>query len=268
MSWNPDQYERFRNERARPFHDLLALVRPRPGMRVIDLGCGTGELTRLAHQQLGAHETLGIDASPEMLARSAEYAVDGLRFAQGDLRTAAVPGPWDLILSNAAIHWVEDHDALFARLREALAPEGQIAVQVPASFDHPSHAVAREVAAEEPFASALRHDRPDPGTLAPERYGVLLYRLGFGDLHVRLQVYLHPLESRESVVEWMKGSLLTHYEARLPAHLFPAFLARYRERLAAALPDERPFLYPFKRILIWGALAQARAPLQTATGMV
>ncbi len=58
--WNPEQYERFKTERAQPFHDLLALVEPRPGMRVVDLGCGTGELTRLMHEQLEAAETLGV----------------------------------------------------------------------------------------------------------------------------------------------------------------------------------------------------------------
>ena len=69
-AWDPAQYERFRAERARPFVDLLALVRPRPGMRVVDLGCGTGELTARLHRELAAGETLGIDRSEAMLARA------------------------------------------------------------------------------------------------------------------------------------------------------------------------------------------------------
>ena len=68
--WNPAQYERFRDERARPFFDLLDLVQPRPELRVVDLGCGTGELTRELHEQLSARETIGIDNSPAMLAKS------------------------------------------------------------------------------------------------------------------------------------------------------------------------------------------------------
>ena len=77
--WNPEQYGRFRDERARPFFDLLDLVQPRPGMRVVDLGCGTGELTRELHRRLAARETIGIDNSPAMLAKSAAFAGDGLR---------------------------------------------------------------------------------------------------------------------------------------------------------------------------------------------
>ena len=52
--WNPSQYDRFRDERSQPFFDVLGFVRPRPKMRVVDLGCGTGELTRALHHRLEA----------------------------------------------------------------------------------------------------------------------------------------------------------------------------------------------------------------------
>ena len=58
-AWQPDQYARFRAEREQPFHDLLALVRPVPGGRTVDLGCGTGMLTPLLHEHTGAAETVG-----------------------------------------------------------------------------------------------------------------------------------------------------------------------------------------------------------------
>ncbi len=117
--WNPEQYGRFRSERAQPFFDLLDLVQPRPGMRVVDLGCGTGELTHAMHRRLAARETLGIDSSPAMLARSAAFAGDGLSFQQGDLATFASDGEHDLVFSNAAIQWVPDHDRV-----EVFAPDG------------------------------------------------------------------------------------------------------------------------------------------------
>ena len=85
----------------------------------------------------------------------------------------------------------------------------------------------------------------------------MLDRLGFRQQHVRLQVYLHRLPSRADVVEWVRGSLLTDYEKRLPPELFTEFVERYRERLLPRLEDSSPFLYPFKRILVWGSLAEA-----------
>ena len=251
-TWNPDQYERFRDERSQPFFDLLALVAARPGMRAVDLGCGTGELTRTLHQRLGAAETLGLDSAPTMLQRAAPRAGDGLTFAPGDLAAFAPERPYDLVFSNAALQWLPDHPALLRRLTAAVAPDGgQLAFQVPANVDHPSHVTAAEVAAEEPFAAALGgHVRPLT-ILPPEDYARLLHGLGYRRQHVRLQVYTHLLADRAQVIEWVRGTFLTDYQRRLPPDLFATFLDRYRARLLPRLADEQPYLFPFNRILAW-----------------
>src|SRR5438093_1547907 len=248
-AWDPAQYERFREERGRPFLDLLALVRPRPGMRVVDLGCGPGDLTRTLHEQLGARATLGIDSSPAMLAKT--VASPGLRFEQGDIEHFTAERAYDLVFSNSALHWVPDHPALLARLTAALADGGQLAVQVPANFDHPSHTTAFAVAREEPFRTALGGVHHTAGVLAPEEYAAVLARVGFREQHVRLQVYDHWLAAREDVVEWTKGTLLTDYKRRLAPELYERFVARYRERLLPELEDTRPYFFAFKRILFW-----------------
>jgi trans-aconitate 2-methyltransferase len=248
--WSPDRYERFKEERLRPFEDLLALVEPRPGMRVVDLGCGTGEPTRRAHERLHARETIGLDSSAAMLERARALEGGGLSFRQGDLGAFAEPG-FDLVLSNAAVHWVPDHESLLARLASCLAPGGQLAIQAPANEHHPSHALAREVAQEPDFAAALGgHVRESP-VLAPEAYARALHRLGFAAQRVRLEVYAHPLASRDEVVEWVRGTLLTDYERRLTPDAYARFLERYRARLRAALPDERPFVYTYRRLFLW-----------------
>jgi trans-aconitate 2-methyltransferase len=251
--WNPDQYSRFHRERSQPFFDLLDLVEPRPGMRVVDLGCGTGELTQVLHRRLAARETIGVDTSPAMLAKTAAHAGDGLAFREGNIGAFAAEREYDLVFSNAALHWIPDHETLLPRLAAALTPTGQLAVQAPANDDHPSHATAVAVAREEPFRELLGgHTRQSP-VLAPEAYAALLYRLGFPRQHVRMQVYAHELESREAVVEWVRGSVLTDYERRLPPEVWPRFLERYRERLLPQLEDARPFFYPFKRVLFWAS---------------
>lgn len=248
--WNPDQYGKFRAERAAPFHDLLALVEPVPAPRVVDLGCGTGDLTRVAHERLGARETVGVDSSAAMLERAAAQAGAGVSFVQGDLGTFS-GGGWDVVLSNAAIHWVPDHEALLARLATLLSPGGQLAIQAPSNDHHPSHAVAREVAREPEFASPLRGFVRESPILEPERYAHALFRLGFARQRVRLETYAHPLGSRDDVVEWVRGTTLTDYEKRLDPATWARFLERYRERLRAALPDERPFLYTYRRLFLW-----------------
>jgi trans-aconitate 2-methyltransferase len=250
-SWDPGQYERFAAERAAPFHDLLALVRPVPGGRVVDLGCGNGRLTAQLHRRLEAAETLGLDSSPAMLEQAAGLAGDGVRFEEGDIAEFA-EGGWDVIFSNAALHWLPDHAALFGRLVGGLRPGGQLAVQMPANHDHPSHLVAAEVAGTEPFRTALGGHRRESPVQPPEWYADLLDRLGLAPQHVRLQVYLHHLAARDEVVEWVRGTMLTDYQSRMPEDLFEVFLATYRARLLPHLEDSRPYRYPFKRLLLWG----------------
>ena len=248
--WDPAQYERFRRERAQPFYDLLALVEPRPGMRVADLGCGTGDVTLELHRSLKARETVGVDNSPAMLEKAPREP--GLRFILGEIEQFAPPERFDLIFSNAAFHWVPDHPALFTRLRAALAPGGQLAVQMPMNDDHASHQTAFELARTHEFRRLLHGFERRPRLLEPAQYASWLHHLGFGRQHVRVQVYGHLLESRDQVIEWVRGTLLTDYEKRLAPDAFARFLARYRERLLPRLADERPYFYAFKRVLLRG----------------
>jgi trans-aconitate 2-methyltransferase len=250
--WNPQQYDRFRAERAQPFRDLLALVQPRPGMLVADLGCGTGDMTLELHRALGARQTLGVDSSGSMLAKAPR--ADGLRFEQGDIAEFAPAERFDLIFSNAALHWVPDHPALLRRLTAALAPGGQLAVQMPMNDEHPSHRTAFELAHTHEFRRLLNGFERRPPLLEPVQYASWLHKLGFLRQHVRLQIYAHLLESREQVIEWVRGALLTDYQKRLAPADWERFLARYRELLLPQLEDTRPYLYTYPRILFWGQL--------------
>jgi trans-aconitate 2-methyltransferase len=251
--WNPAQYERFRREREQPFYDLLTLLRPAPGSRVVDLGCGTGALTAVLHERLHARETVGIDRSARMLKAAMQRdRPAGLRFEVGTIEAFDPRREYDVIVSNAAFHWIDDHDTLIARLSAALAPGGQLAFQVPAMHDDLPHTVAEELTEAEPFRDAFSGwHRPQP-VLTPDAYARLLYRIGFADQHVRLVVYPHLLEGPEAVVDWMRGTLLTEYERHLTKELFARFVDAYRERLLARLDRSRPFFFPFNRILCWG----------------
>jgi trans-aconitate 2-methyltransferase len=248
VSWDPNQYERFKDERAQPFRDLASLIEHRPRMRIADLGCGTGELTRELHEQLSAEETIGIDSSETMLLKSQSFGSEALRFEKGDIDAFVTDRPFDLIFSNAALHWIPDHERLFAKLVALLSPHGQLAVQMPANHDHPSHRLASEVAIT--FGIAPR----TVNVHSPETYATLLHHLGFARQHVRLQVYGHVLPSTTDVVEWTKGTTLTPYREALSAEGYEEFLAEYTKRLVEALGDTRPYFYTFKRVLMWATV--------------
>jgi trans-aconitate 2-methyltransferase len=231
-------------------------VQPVPGGTVIDLGCGTGELTARLHERSQASATVGLDSSEAMLAKARRFSGNGLSFETGDIGHFDAKRRFDIVFANASLHWVPDHPQLLRRLAAGLRPGGQLAVQVPANTDHPSHALATEVAQEAPFSEHVR-DAPDVGAspvCAPERYAELLHEIGFSAQNVRLQVYGHDLASTGEVVEWTKGTTLLWFENLLPAELFDEFVERYRQRLREVLGDQAPYFYTFKRVLFWGRL--------------
>ena len=245
--WDPAQYAKFAEERRRPFDELLLLLRPVPGGRVADLGCGPGTLTAKLHRTLGAAETVGVDISPAMLAETAAHAGDGVRFEQGDIGAWDGNGSaWDVVVASASLHWLPDHESVLARWTSALTPTGQLAVQVPNNPDHPSHRLIGVVARD------LRLDIPDDplhNVLPVERYAEVLDELGFTQQHVRQQVFGHRLPHAADVVEWTKGTALLRVRTSVTPEEYDAFLDEYRRRLADALGDRAPYFYAFKRIL-------------------
>jgi trans-aconitate 2-methyltransferase len=253
--WEPETYNRFAAEREQPFWDLAGLLGAVDRPDVVDLGCGDGRLTAALHTRLAAASTLGIDSSDAMLANSSEHAGSGVSFQRGDLADWPVTREAvDIVFANASLQWAPDHPGVLARWVTGLRSGGQLAVQVPANADHPSHVVAREVGRE------LLGDDAPPDTvmanvLAPERYAELLDELGFEEQHVRLQVYVHHLASTNDVVEWVQGTSLTRFRAVLDDESYAHFIDVYRARLLAVLGERSPYLYPFKRILLWGRRA-------------
>jgi trans-aconitate 2-methyltransferase len=246
MPWNPGRYHQFRNERFAPFADLLALVKIRPGLRVVDLGCGTGELTGRLADELPESEVLGLDSSPEMLALARAQAREGLRFEQGSIEELA--GEWDLIFSHAAIQWVDDHRRLIPRLVSQLKPAGQLAVQLPSNHRHVTHTLITEMAATEPYRSALGGWHRDSPVLNINEYAELLHACGAKEITVYEKVYPSVLESSDALADWTSGTALVPYFDRLPAHLHEPFMDGYRERLREHYPAG-PVFYPFNRTL-------------------
>jgi len=254
MPWDPKQYHKFQAERSAPFFDLVALVEIRPNLKVVDLGCGTGELTRQLAETLPNSDVTGLDSSAQMLdaARAGSLSGPSLHFEQGD--QARLTGDWDLIFSNAALQWSENHTELIPRLYERLVPGGQITVQVPSNHNHISHQIYRETASEEPFKSILKGFQRYAPVLSIDDYARLFFICGAENIVVFEKVYTHVLEDSDAVVEWISGTALIPYFERLGEHK-EEFVNAIRARMQVALPDT-PVFYPFRRTLF-----SARKPI-------
>jgi trans-aconitate 2-methyltransferase len=246
MPWNPERYHQFESERFAPFEDLFSLVKIRPTMRVVDLGCGTGELTCRLADSLSESNVLGIDSSAQMLARAREREREGVRFEQRSIEE--IEGAWDLVFSHAAIQWVDDHRSLIPRLLSLVTPGGQLAVQLPSNHAHPTHTLITEIAWEEPFRQALYGWYRVSPVLSINEYAELLHWSGAKGITVFEKVYPSLLENSDALADWTSGTALVPYFERLPENLHEPFMARYRERLRAVFPNA-PVFYPFRRTL-------------------
>ena len=246
MPWDPVQYEKFKKERAAPFEDLLAMIDVREGMSVIDLGCGPGPLTKRLADAFPGSDVLGIDSSQEMLEQASELSRPGLRFEQRAIED--VDGEWDLVFTHAAIQWLPDHASLIPKLLSLVRPGGQLAVQLPSNFSHPTHMLIDEVGAEEPYRSGLDGYVHRWGVLDVEEYAELLHASGGSDLTVFEKVYPHVLEDADALADWMSGTALVPYMERLPNELHAPFMDAYRVLLRKRFTT-KPVFFGFRRIL-------------------
>lgn len=257
--WDPGQYLKFVGQRARPAFDLLARVEHAAPRRIYDLGCGPGNITRaLAARWPDAHVT-GVDLSKEMLDRAAADQAGGpsadqsnLDWQQADVAAWRPDAAPDIIYSNAALHWLTDHEALFPRLLASLAPDGVLAVQMPRNWDQPSHTCMVDAAAAGPWKEALAVPlegmRRVPG---PEAYYDMLSS-GAAALDLWESTYAQIMDGDDPVAEWTKGTALKPFLDVLPEEHRRPFFDAYAERLRAAYPrraDGRT-LFPFKRLFI------------------
>lgn len=247
--WSAQQYTKFEAERNQPIFDLLARVPTASVRRAADLGCGPGNSTELLAQHFPEAAVTGLDSSPAMVA-AARQRLPGVPFAVADLATWPDPGPYDLLLANAALQWVPRHNTLLPDLLRKLAPGGTLAVQMPDNFDEPAHQLMRETAVTGPWATRLAGAEQRLARHAPAWYYEHL-RPQVTTLDVWRTTYYHPLAGgAAAVVEWFKSTGLRPFLAPLSEAEQADFLAHYQAALAGAYPTlpDGTVLLPFPRL--------------------
>jgi trans-aconitate 2-methyltransferase len=244
--WQPEQYDLFKEIRSQPFFDLLEMIKIKPSMSMIDLGCGDGQLTKVLVDRLKPLHAEGIDSSLEMLGKSQDKEIIFRHQKIEDFCSES--SKYDLIFSNACLQWLPVHSSLFKNLRDKLKIHGQIAFQIPANFDYPTHTLAYDIAESMGKKGYLAP------VLSPEGYAEILYQLNFKEQQVILKVYPTVLKSTEDILEWVKGSLFSYYRNIFTQEEYQEFLERYQKKLLAYFGDQKPFFMPFKRTLIWARL--------------
>ncbi|HEY6425396.1 MAG TPA: trans-aconitate 2-methyltransferase [Pseudonocardiaceae bacterium] len=250
--WDPETYLEFGDQRARPFHDLLARVGARDPALVVDLGCGPGTLTQLLAKRWPRATLVAVDSSPEMVQAAWER---GIAAELGDVRQWSPAAGTGLVVCNAVLQWVPGHAGLLRRWMRELPPGGWLAFQVPGNFSAPSHTEPARLA-EEPRWRGLLDLRGTCPVLEPAGYAALLAP-GAEELDVWETTYLHRLTGPDPVLEWITGTALRPVRATLSAAEWTAFREELAPRLRAAYPAgaDGATWFPFRRLF---AVVQVR----------
>ena len=248
--WDPDVYLAFADQRARPFYDLLSRVGAERPRRIVDLGCGAGNLTLELSRRWPDAVIEALDDSPEMVAAAKERGVDA---TVGDVRSWQPQPDTDVVVSNAVLHWVPEHAELLVRWAGQLAGGAWLAIQMPGNFETPSHAAVRAVARREPFANILRDVPFRVGAVVhpPTYYADLLIGAGCA-VDAWETTYLHQLTGEHPVLDWITGTALRPVRERLGDEDWQRFRRELIPLLADAYPS-RPdgvTFFPFRRVFV------------------
>jgi trans-aconitate 2-methyltransferase len=253
-TWDPQKYAGFWDLRRRPALDLIARLPQEPApRRILDLGCGPGTVTTLLADRWPDAEIVGVDSSTEMLA-DARALLPDVTWVEGDL-TAYQPEAGDvapdLVFTNAALHWVPDHETLIPRLFGFVAPGGRLAIQVPDKWDQPSHTLGFEIADQPRWRDRLDGAIARNPLLDEDQYLDLLLPVA-ADVDLWTTTYHHVLDGPDPVVEWFLGSFLRAFLSRLDDAEGQDFVALYAAAMRAAYParDDGRTVMPFQRLFI------------------
>jgi trans-aconitate 2-methyltransferase len=251
MSWSAAQYVKFEQERTRPVRDLVARIPLTHVESAADIGCGPGNSTEVLRERYPGARIVGLDSSADMI-EAARRRLPDIPFEVADVREWLPKAPLDVVLANAVLQWVPDHEALFPALMAQLGPGGAIAVQMPDNLDERSHRLMGEVASDGPWAGKLKHGASARAERRPADWYFRLLRPHASQVDIWRTTYFHPLTGARAIVEWLKGAGLRPFLDPLEESEREAFLARYEEAIAKAYPAEADgtVLLPFPRLFI------------------
>jgi trans-aconitate 2-methyltransferase len=253
--WDPAKYLSFSDHRDRPAHELMSRVGAETARRVVDLGCGAGNLTHLLTGRWPAAELEALDASPEMVEAARQRGVPA---RVCDVRDWKPAPDTDVVLCNAVLQWVPGHVDLLRRWIPQLPAGAWFAFQVPGNFHAPSHSTIRELAASPRWRDRLCEAfLGEEAVPAPQRYADALADLG-AEVDAWETTYLQAMHGENPVLEWVTGTALRPVRAVLGESEWEAFRADLAPRLAEAYPRRADGVtwFPFRRLFV-----VARKPL-------
>lgn len=249
LEWDPEQYLQFEHERTQPSIDLVARIPLEDPEIIIDIGCGPGNSTQILRKRWPHAEIVGLDRSEKMIERARLDHPDQT-WMIGDASTLETGRKFDVVFSNAVIHWIPNHHQLIPRLFQIVKKDGILAIQVPANHESPLYRIILNVARSGKW-SAFTSGREGLITHHPAEYYYNELVPLTKDIALWETTYYHILKSHEDLVAWYKGTAMKPFLESLPTDndrkefeetVFTEGKKQY------PLQSDGRILYPFKRL--------------------
>ena len=237
--WNPADYARHSQGQERWAKELLGLLSLKPDEDVLDIGCGDGRITAEISRLTPAGRVVGIDRSPDMVAFATEHfpaaEFPNLSFLQADASALPFRDEFDVIFSNAVLHWVLDHRPVLAGLARSLRPGGRCVLQMGGKGNGAIVIRALESCLQEPNWRARHTSELPYGFHGIEEYQGWLQEAGLTADSVELleKDMLHS--TRSDFTGWVRTAWLPYTE-RVPAEIRDQFLEAVTERYLGECP--------------------------------
>lgn len=226
MAWDSDLYLKFANERKQPCIDLLSRLSGNYD-KILDLGCGPGNSTENLHKKYSQSTIIGFDSDDNMLEKARQTHPD-IRFVKGYAPNDfnKLTEKFDLVFSNACIHWIEDQEKLIDEIYEMLNDKGTFAVQIPLTDESQFYKILYRLIEQK--QTKLKPIKNFHNMNPEEYYNTLIKR--FSKVTMWQSNYFHVVD-RSMVIEWYKGSGLRPYLASLEKAEREEFLSDLQEEV-------------------------------------
>ncbi|MFH1571824.1 MAG: methyltransferase domain-containing protein, partial [Gemmatimonadota bacterium] len=237
-TWNADEYARSSAIQQQWAEELLDKLRLSPREQVLDLGCGDGKVTAALAAQVPDGRVVGLDSSPEMVEYARRHFPSdrhpNLQFALGDARALAFGAEFDVVFSNAALHWVVDHGPVVEGIARALRPGGRLLLQMGGRGNAAGVvAVVEQLLAEPPWSTHFAGFAFPYGFHGPREYAAWLASAGLEARRLELIPKDMVHAGRPQLAGWIRTTWLPYLD-RVPDVRRGDFAEALLERYAAA----------------------------------
>lgn len=250
MKWDSEKYLLFKNERTRPSYDLTMAIKEKAQKKIIDIGCGPGNSTENLYKRFPDADILGVDSSEDMLNKARKaYENLPIHFERANITPeSGIEGKYDIVFSNACLHWIGNHEKLIPKLFEAVNDGGVFAVQMPLSYKLVIYDIVEKISKEDRWQGKFSNTEKIK-TNPPEFYFDTLSELT-DNFSIWETVYYHRMKSYEDIIDWYKGTGLRPYFAALEEDEEEEFTSEVISELKKFLPKQKngEIIYKFPRL--------------------